>query len=68
MVTHDVNEIVSFEPDGSYWVSCWNCGGAGYHDGDCTCMDDTCCCLYPEPPPCSECNGKGSLGPIKPKY
>jgi hypothetical protein len=58
-------DIVSFEPDGSYWISCWACGGMGFYESDCTCCDDTCCCLVPEPPSCSECKGTGSLGPIK---
>ena len=34
---------------------CSTCGGEGYIDGDCDCMDDTCCCLYPTPPECPEC-------------
>lgn len=38
---------------------CWNCGGEGVIDGDCTCMEDSCACLYPDPPPCSVCGGKG---------
>lgn len=38
---------------------CWNCGGEGVIDDDCTCMDDTCCCLYPVPPDCSVCGGAG---------
>ena len=41
------------------WVDCYNCGGDGCIEGDCTCMDDTCCCLYPDPPDCSVCGGKG---------
>ena len=38
---------------------CSCCGGEGFIDGDCTCMDDTCCCLNPTPPICRECNGLG---------
>jgi hypothetical protein len=41
------------------WVECWNCGGEGYLDGECTCGEDCCCCLEPDPPRCSECRGKG---------
>lgn len=60
-------DIVSFEPDGSYYVSCWACGGAGDHEDECTCGEDCCACLEPEPPTCSECKGTGALGPIKPE-
>jgi hypothetical protein len=65
----DSADVVSVEPDGSYWVSCWACGGAGYHEDSCECeaFEDVCCCAEPEPPECSECHGKGALGPIKPK-
>ncbi len=42
--------------------TCWSCGGEGYHDGDCTCWEDTCCCLVPDPPVCDLCGGTGSLG------
>lgn len=41
------------------WIDCWNCGGEGYLEGDCTCMEDTCCCLEPDPPVCDVCKGKG---------
>ena len=34
---------------------CWMCGGSGELLDTCTCGDDTCCCLYPEPEPCPEC-------------
>lgn len=40
------------DPDDS---ECWACGGSGVRDDECTCMDDTCCCLVPEPPECDEC-------------
>lgn len=40
---------------------CWNCGGEGYIEGDCTCMEDCCACLVPDPPRCSICQGKGVL-------
>lgn len=43
-----------------YRVPCYACGGEGVGDG-CTCMDDTCCCLNPEPPDCDICGGKGSF-------
>lgn len=62
---HEPEDIVIFDDDG-YYVSCWACGGVGYHEGECTCLDDTCCCLYPDPPVCSECKGSGALGPIEP--
>ncbi len=39
--------------------ACWSCGGAGEHIDECICMDDTCCCLVPEPPICDECGGSG---------
>lgn len=45
----------------AYKVECWNCGGEGVIDGDCTCGEDTCCCLDPEPPICDVCGGKGYL-------
>lgn len=63
-------DVVRFEQDGSYYVSCWNCGGAGEHSDACVCQsfEDTCCCAEPEPPACSECGGTGALGPIKPNY
>lgn len=35
---------------------CSTCGGIGVIEGDCTCMDDTCCCLEPTPPDCPECS------------
>jgi hypothetical protein len=45
-----------------YRVTCWRCGGEGELDGEgCTCGEDTCCCLEPEPPSCDICNGAGSL-------
>lgn len=28
----------------SYKVDCYNCGGEGVIDGECTCWDDCCCC------------------------
>jgi hypothetical protein len=42
-----------------YRVTCWNCGGDGVIEGQCTCFDDTCCCLNPKPPACNICNGAG---------
>lgn len=41
------------------FIECWNCFGEGVIDGECTCMDDCCCCLEPEPPICDICHGKG---------
>ncbi len=41
------------------WIDCSQCGGEGVIDGDCTCGDDTCCCLYPDPPDCALCEGAG---------
>jgi hypothetical protein len=41
------------------WIDCWDCGGEGLIDGECTCWEDTCCCLEPEPPMCTTCNGAG---------
>lgn len=38
---------------------CPACGGSGVAEDEFTCMDDTCCCLVPTPPVCSECGGKG---------
>lgn len=40
-------------------VDCAYCGGSGVYEDDCTCMDDTCCCLEPTPPTCDECGGAG---------
>jgi hypothetical protein len=40
---------------------CWNCGGEGFMDGDCICMEDTCACREPEPPTCTVCGGSGCL-------
>lgn len=44
--------------DGMAWRPCPYCED-GYVEGECTCWDDTCCCLEPEPPVCSHCRGKG---------
>jgi hypothetical protein len=44
-----------------YRVECWNCGGEGDIDGECTCGEDCCCCLDPEPPRCDVCRGRGYL-------
>lgn len=40
-------------------VECWACDGTGEREHDC--MDDTCCCLDPEPGICWECHGSGAL-------
>lgn len=48
--------------DHEYWDDddvCGACGGAGVFEDECTCGDDTCCCLVPEPPICPECKGNG---------
>ncbi len=47
--------------DGREYRTCWQCGGEGFIDGECTCMDDCCCCLEPEPPVCDICRGTGSF-------
>jgi hypothetical protein len=44
-----------------YRVDCWNCGGEGLIEGECTCWEDCCCCAEPEPPSCSVCRGRGFL-------
>jgi hypothetical protein len=46
-------------PDGKIYVDCWQCGGEGVIEGECTCGEDCCCCLEPEPPVCDICRGKG---------
>lgn len=46
-----------FEDEGT----CWYCGGLGFEEDSCTCGEDTCCCLYPEPPECDVCHGSGYL-------
>lgn len=51
------DDLIDFD-DGN-WVECWQCGGFGDLDGECTCGEDTCCCLYPEAPTCDICGGKG---------
>ncbi len=40
---------------------CPLCGGAGVLEDECECQafEDTCCCLYPQPPVCPECKGAG---------
>ena len=45
------------------WIDCWNCGGDGFIEGECTCGDDCCCCLEPDPPVCNVCGGKGGWEP-----
>lgn len=41
------------------WADCWNCGGEGWLQDTCTCMDDTCCCAEPDPQTCGHCGGAG---------
>jgi len=49
------------DPDGEWadWIECWNCGGEGVIDSECTCWEDCCACAEPEPPKCDVCEGKG---------
>lgn len=47
--------------DGTYTVDCWNCGGSGFIEGECTCGEDCCCCLEPDEPECDVCGGTGVL-------
>lgn len=49
------NENESFYCDEIDDDDCPQCGGTGVLDGECDCMDDTCCCLHPTPPDCPEC-------------
>lgn len=49
--------LLSDELDLEPWIDCWQCCGQGVIEGDCTCMEDTCCCLEPDPPVCDECRG-----------
>ena len=51
--------LAEMEASDKVYVDCWNCGGSGVREDECTCMDDTCCCLYPTPPRCDICGGKG---------
>jgi hypothetical protein len=46
--------------------TCWQCGGEGFLEGTCTCMEDSCCCLDPDPEMCDMCRGVGSFE-IKPE-
>jgi len=58
------DNVIRFDDDdGGYWIDCWKCGGAGFHEDECVCQafEDTCCCLEPEPPACEECKGTGEL-------
>lgn len=44
--------------DGTYWRTCYQCGGEGLGEHDCG--EDTCCCLDPEPnTTCGICKGEG---------
>lgn len=43
-----------------YLLECHWCGGSGVNEDECACMDDTCCCLEPEPMPCWVCEGHGT--------
>ena len=58
---YDDHEYTWLDDKGNEWRDCWDCGGEGFHDGDCTCMDDCCCCLTPDPPTCRTCRGTGAL-------
>lgn len=44
-----------------YRVDCWRCVDGLLEDEGCTCGEDCCCCLEPEPPTCDVCRGKGFL-------
>jgi hypothetical protein len=49
-----------YDPDDfAPWIDCWQCGGEGEIEGDCDCMEDSCCCLVPTPPRCDVCRGAG---------
>jgi hypothetical protein len=50
---------MSERDDGKVWIDCPQCGGEGAVEGECDCMDDTCCCLDPTPPDCGWCRGNG---------
>lgn len=41
------------------WIDCAACDGGGVIEGECICMEDTCCCAEPEPPVCLLCDGEG---------
>lgn len=53
----DKSKIDEMEAD--FDDGCPNCGGEGVIEGECTCGEDTCCCLEPTPPVCRTCGGKG---------
>lgn len=56
MKTWTQDEIDADMDDGE----CPYCGGEGVIEGECTCGDDTCCCLVPDPPPCSHCQPRAA--------
>jgi hypothetical protein len=61
-----IDELHDFDdPD---WIDCWDCGGEGILDDECTCQSvaDICCCLHPEPADCRTCRGRGGW-PRKPE-
>jgi hypothetical protein len=39
--------------------TCPQCGGEGWLDYECDCMDSTCCCLEPSGLLCAYCRGDG---------
>lgn len=47
------------DPGFDDYEDCSWCGGSGVEMDGCTCGDDTCCCLHPEPPECHMCGGAG---------
>lgn len=64
---YDEHEETWFDTKGNEWRSCFDCGGEGFYEGECTCMDDCCCCLTPDAPICRTCRGSGSLLVKEPK-
>lgn len=57
---YDDHEYTWLDNAGNEWRDCLDCVGEGFNDGECTCMDDCCCCLTPDPPTCRTCRGTGS--------
>lgn len=57
----DPGDYTWLDDEGNECRDCFDCGGNGFYEGECTCMDDCCCCLEPDEPTCSTCNGTGVL-------
>ena len=51
-MARDTIDMEVYEPGD---VGCPVCGDTGVLDDECTCGQDTCCCLVPTPPDCPEC-------------